>query len=460
MSEATLPAAEAGLRQGLSKAQVVMIGLGGAIGTGLFAGSTLAIGYAGPGVVLSYIIAGFIALAMVLSLSEMAVAHPSAGSIGVYAELYLNPWAGFVVRYTYWAAEVIAVGGEMVAAGIYMTYWFPGTPVWLWSLGFGAALVLVNARSVKNFGSAEYAFALIKVCAIVIFIVLGASAIFGLGVKPIGAANLTHSTGGLFPHGLGGVWMAVIVGVFSYNGIEVIAVASGETKDPGRAIPAALRTMALRLFLFYVLALAVIVTVAPWASMAGKLVTMSPFVRVFNYIGVRHAAGVMNFVVLTAALSSMNTNLYLCGRMLFSLSRGGYAPRFLGKLNALGSPIGALILSGLCMLAAAGISKVTPLAYNYLLGVALFGAIIVWMTILASHLAFRRARQGDLPLRTAFFPWLQIAGLILLAALLATMGLSKDWRVSWIVGVPWLCLLTLAYFIRKRRGDEKKLEVI
>jgi L-asparagine transporter-like permease len=452
MTEVALPAQEAGLRQGLGKAQVVMIGLGGAIGTGLFAGSTLAIGYAGPGVVMSYIIAGFIALAMVLSLSEMAVAHPSAGSIGVYAETYLNPWAGFVVRYTYLAAEVIASGGEMVAAGIYMTYWFPGTPVWIWSLGFGAALLLINARSVKNFGSAEYVFALIKVCAIVIFIILGLCAIFGVWVKPIGLTNLTHSPGGLFPHGFGGVWMAVIVGIFSYNGIEVIAVASGETKDPSKAIPAALRSMALRLFLFYVLALAVIVTVAPWASMAGKTVTESPFVKVFSYIGVRHAAGVMNFVVLTAALSSMNTNLYLCGRMLFSLARGGYAPKWLGKLNTHAAPMAALMLSGLCMLAAAAISKITPKAYNYLVGVALFGAIIVWMTILASHLAFRIKRGADIPLKTALFPWMQIAGLILLAALMITMGLSPDWNISWIVGVPWLGLLTAAYFLKRRRG--------
>ncbi len=452
MSGASLPAREAGLHQGLSKAQVVMIGLGGAIGTGLFAGSTIAIGYAGPGVVVSYVIAAFIAVAMVFSLSEMAVAHPSAGSFGVYAEMYLNPWAGFVVRYTYWAAEIIATGGEMVAAGIYMTYWFPGTPVWIWSLGFGVALILINSRSVKNFGSVEYAFALIKVCAIVIFIVLGACAIFGLGTKPIGVSNLTRSTGGLFPHGLGGIWLAVIVAVFSYNGIEVIAVTSGETKDPARAIPAALRTMAMRLFLFYVLSLAIIVTVAPWASMAGKVVTQSPFVSVFSHVGVRNAAGVMNFVVLTAALSSMNTNLYLCGRMLFSLSRGSYAPKFLGKLNSQGSPFAALMLSGVFMTVAAALSKLTPLAFNYLVGVSLFGAIIVWMTVLASHLSFRRRRAHDLPLRTALFPWVQLGGLTLLGALLITMGLSPDWRISWIVGVPWLGLLTFAYLIRKRWG--------
>jgi L-asparagine transporter-like permease len=446
MNRQAIEAQEAGLRQGLNKGQIIMIGLGGAIGTGLFAGSSLAIGSAGPGVVLSYAIAGFIALVVVFSLSEMAVAHPAAGSFGVYAEAYLNPLAGFIVRYTYWAEQVIATAGESVAAGVYMTWWFPGTPVWLWSLGFAVVLLALNVRSVGTFGSAEYVFSLIKVCAIVLFIILGVSKIFGLGSAPVGFANLVHSPGGLLPHGLIGVWMAVIVGCFSFNGVEVVAVTSGETKDPARALPAALRSMVFRLFLFYVLSLAIIVTVAPWTDSAAKVLKESPFVRVFAAMGVPAAAGIMNFVVLSAALSSMNTNLYLCGRMAFSLSRGGYAPRILGKLNAEGSPQTALILSGALILGGGALSMVTPMAYNYLLGVSLFGAMLVWMIILASHIAFRRKRGADLPVRTPFFPWLQIAGLILLAGVLITMGISKDWRVSWIVGVPWVALLALAYW--------------
>jgi amino acid transporter, AAT family len=445
---------EAGLHKDLSRSQLVMIGLGGAIGTGLFMGSGVAIGYAGPAVILSYAIAAIAAVAMVFSLSEMAVMHPTAGSFGTYAEIYLNPWAGMVARYSYWLAQVIAVGGEAVAAGVYMTFWFPGTPVWLWSLGFAFVLLYFNSRSVNNFGSIEYWFALIKVVAIVIFIILGLATIFGLWGKPVGLHNLTGLPGGFMPHGFGGVWMAVIIGILSFNGIEVIAVTSGEAKDPVRAIPAALRTMALRLFLFYILALAIVVTFVPWTETGATIVTQSPFVRVFAHSGIRNAAGIMNFVVLSAALSSMNTNVYLCSRMLFSLSRGGYAPRFLGRLGKNGTPIAAILLSGACILIAAGVSKLTPLAYNYLFGVALFDAMIVWILILLSHLSFRRRHSAaSLPVRMPWFPAIQIAGLALLCAVLVTMGLDKEtWRISWIVGVPWLVLITVVYFILKARG--------
>jgi len=443
---------EGGLHKGLTEGQVIMIGLGGAIGTGLFMGSGIAIGYAGPSVLISYAIAGFAAVVMVFSLSEMAVVHPTAGSFGTYAETYLNAWAGFVVRYTYWFCQVIAVGGEAVAAGVYMTWWFPGSPIWLWSLGFASILLYVNSRSVSNFGTVEYWFAFIKVAAIVLFIILGAVNIFGLGVQPVGFHNLYQLPGGFMPHGLHGLWMAVILGVLSFNGIEVIAVTSGEVPNPEVAIPAALRTMVIRLFLFYILALGIVVTVIPWMASGATIVTESPFVRVFARSGIPAAAGIMNFVVISAALSSMNTDVYLCSRMLFSLSRGGYAPAMLGRLGKTGTPVAATLLSGACILAAAALSKVTPLAYNYLLGVALFGAIIVWMTILFSHLRFRRVhRAADLPVRMPFFPVMQIAGLILLGAVLITLGVDKDWRGSWIVGVPWLLVLTGAYFIWKRR---------
>ncbi len=458
MAEPPIVARERGLRQDLSRGQIIMISLGGAIGTTLFLSSGVALGYAGPSVLLSYAIAGFIALAMVLSLSEMAAAHPAAGSFGVYAETYLSPWAGFVTRYTYWFAQVIATGFEAVAAGIYMTWWFPQAPVWIWSLGFAVMVLWVNARSVGQFGSVEYVFSAIKVAAIVIFIILGGAEILGLGGPAVGLGNLYKLPGGVFPHGLHGMWMAVILGVLSFVGIEVIAVTSGETADPARTIPAALRSTALRIFLFYVLALGVVAALIPWTQVgAGVVVTESPFVRVLARSGVPAAAGIMNLVIVTAALSGMNTNVYLCSRMLFSLSRSGHAPPILGRLNAAGAPVAATLVSGLGILMATALARFTPKAYSYLQGVALFGAITVWILILASHIAFRRAHdragpeRGPLPVCMPGFSGMQIAGLLLLAGVLATLGLDKDWRLSWLVGVPWLVLLTLAYVMARPR---------
>lgn len=454
MASASIGTGEHGLHKSLSTAQITMMGLGGAIGTGLFLGSGIAIGYAGPAVLISYLIAGFIAVVMVFSLSEMAVAHPAAGSFGIYAEAYINPWAGFMVRCTYWMSQVIAVGGEAVAAGVYMTYWFPEVPVWMWSLSFAALLLYINSRSVGNFGTVEYWFALIKVVAILVFIVLGASTILGIGQPATGMANLTGLPGGFLPHGWWGVWMGVLIGIFSFTGIELIAVTSGEAADPKTAIPAALRTMAFRLILFYILALGIVVSYVPWTETGAKVITQSPFVKIFAHSGIRHAAGIMNFVVISAALSSMNTNVYLQSRMLFSLARGGYAPAFLGRLSSNGTPVAAILVSGAAILLAAAVSIITPLAYNYLFGIALFGAISVWITILVSHIGFRR-QHGDapLPVKMPFFPYLQIAGLVLLVAILITMGLDTEfWNISWIVGVPWMLLVTAAYFLWARKS--------
>ncbi len=476
MDQSLVTAREGGLHKVLTRGQVIMISLGGAIGTTLFLSSGVALGYAGPSVLVSYAIAGFIAVVMVFSLSEMAVMHPAAGSFGAYAETYLNPWAGFVVRYTYWVAQVIATGFEAVAAGIYMTWWFPDAPVWIWSIAFAFIVVFVNSRSVASFGTVEYVFSFVKVTAIVLFVILGMAQIFGFpnlspagpNLSPAGAPGAQHGgvglhnlyalPGGFFPKGFHGTWMAVILGVLSFVGIEVIAVTSGEAPDPRTTIPAALRTTALRIFLFYFLALGVVAALIPWTQTGvGVAVTKSPFVMVLSRSGVPQAAGIMNFVIISAALSGMNTNVYLCSRMLFSLARGGYAPRALGRLSKSGAPVAATLLSGACILVAAGMAKFTPKAYSYLQGVALFGAITVWVLILVSHLAFRRAHEGQvLPVRMPLFPVMQIAGLALLLALVVTMALDKDWRLSSIVGVPWLIVLSCAYFIWKRSAATPK----
>ena len=456
-----LIARERGLKRMLTSRQLTMIGLGGAIGTGLFMGSGIAIAYAGPGVLVSYAIAAFIALAVMYSLSEMAVAHPTAGSFGTYADLYVSPWIGFLVRYTYWACQVVAIGGEAIAIGQYLTFWFPNLPVWTSALAAGAAIFYVNSRSVANFGTAEYWLSTIKVTAVIFFILFGIAAISGIGTPALGFANYSVD-GGPFPHGFGGIWMAVVVGIFSFTGTEVIAVTAGEAENPSVSVPRAMKTMLFRLALFYFLALAVVLAVVPWSHSGATIVTESPFVKVFSVFGLASAATVMNFVIISAAFSSMNTNLYLCTRMLFSLARSNDAPKVLGSVSKRGTPWHAAAVSTLGVLAAAMTAYASPAAWNYLFGVALFGAILTWMIILFTHLVFRRKyppeKRAQLAVHAPLSPWLQILGLGLLFAVLVTMGFDTQfWNVAIIVGVPWVIVVSVCYFVLRARRRPREV---
>lgn len=448
---------ETGLARKLSERQMSMIALGGAIGTGLFLGSALAVHMAGPAVIVSYILTSVIALLLMYCLSEMAVAHPTAGSFGVYADLYVSPWAGFVVRYTYWAAQSIAVGGEAVAAAIYTQWWFPHTPAWAWVVFYSALLIFVNATSVGAFGTFEYWFSMIKVSAIAVFIVLGAAVLFGVHQRqPIGFTNF-HSDGGFLPHGWTGVLLAMSFVIFSFIGTEIVAVTAGEAQDPERSVPRAMRTMLLRLIIFYVGAITVLVGVIPWTQIEpGQSITVSPFVRVFDVMHVPVAAHVVNFVVLTAALSGMNCNLYLATRMIFSLARGGYAPASLGRLTQRGTPIPALLLSAVGLAVATTLAIVFPnSAYVYMFGIALFGALFVWLMIFVTHLRFRprwTALGGRrLPVRAPLFPMTSILGGLAVLAIIISTWWVEGMRPTMEAGIPWLLVLTVLYFFAKRR---------
>ena len=451
-------ASEHGLARKLSERQMSMIALGGAIGTGLFLGSALAVRTAGPGVILSYIIAAVVALLLMFCLCEMAVVHPTAGSFGVYADLYLSPWAGFAVRYTYWAAQAIAIGGEAVAAGIYTQWWFPHTPVWMWVVVYAAVLVFVNARSVAAFGSFEYWFSMIKVIAIVIFILLGAAVLIGIHQqRPIGLENF-RAHGGFLPHGWTGVGLALSFVIFSFIGTEIVAVTAGEARDPARSVPRAMRSMLLRLVIFYVGAIAILVGVIPWTQIQpGESITVSPFVRVFDVMHVPAAAHIVNFVVLTAALSGMNCSLYLATRMMFSLARAGYAPAGLGRVSRRGAPVSALMVSTVGLAIATAVAIVFPnSAYVYMFGIALFGALFVWFMIFVTHLEFRkqRGKHGvrELPVRMPLFPLTTIAGALVILGITLSMWWVEGMRVAIEAGVPWLLALSGCYFVWRRRS--------
>lgn len=449
------------LERQLSTPQLTMIAIGGAIGTGLFLGSSLAVRIAGPGVILSYVIGAFIALLMMGALSEMAVVHPTAGSFGVYAELYVSRWAGFVTRYTYWAVQCIAIGGEATAVAIYCQWWLPQVQGWMWIVAFSVALVYVNARSVGSFGAFEYWFAMIKVVAILLFIVFGVVVLGGWGARPaLGLANFTRH-GGFLPGGLKGVWWAMVFVVFSYMGTEVVAVTAGEAKDPQRAVPKAMRSMVTRLTLFYMGAIIVLIGVVPWTQVQpGSGVTASPFVKVFQLFGIPAATHIMNFVVLTAALSSINCNLYLVTRMIFSLARGGYAPAALGKVTARGVPLRGLLVSTGGLMVATVVAILYPDSmYVYMFGVALFGGLFVWLMIFITHLYFRPKWEkmgGRRPaVRMIGYPYTSLAGAAFLLAILVTTWWVPGMRITLISGLPWLGLISLAYLvwsIRQRRA--------
>jgi len=439
-----------------------MIAIGGAIGTGLFLGSSLAVHAAGPAVILTYAGGAIIALLLMGALSEMAAAHPTAGSFGLYAEMYVSGWAGFVVRYTYWAVQCIAIGGEATAVAIYCKFWFPSVPGWIWIVGFSLGLVVVNGASVGSFGEFEYWFSTVKVSAIVVFIILGIALLAGVVPSHTkGLSNLT-SEGGFFPSGLKGAWIAMVYVIFSYIGTEVVAVTAGEAKDPASAVPRAMRTMVGRLIVFYLGAVIVLVSIVPWRQIQpGSDVRASPFVTVFTVIGIPAAAHVINFVVLTAALSSMNCNLYLVTRMMFSLSRGGYAPARFGKLTPRGTPLNALLISTAGLFVATTVAlRYRDKAFVYLFGVSLFGGLLVWLMIFLTHLFFRlryRPPAGAMTrIRMPGYPYTSILGLLSIAAILATTWWVKDMHIALVAGLPWLVFITCAYYLTRLSTGNKK----
>ena len=430
-----------------------MIAIGGAIGVGLFLGSAVTIEIAGPGVLISYLFAALVAAIMAYALAEMAIVHPAAGSFGLYADQYLGGWAGFTVRLTYWFAQTIAIGAEVTAVGLYFGYWLPGIPQWVWVIASSALVLSVNAANVKMFGTVESWFAMIKVAAIVAFIVMGTALIVGIGQPAVGLGNLT-AHGGFLPHGWTGVWLALTLVITSYMGIEVVAVTAGEAEHPEISVPRALRSLVLRLIIFYLLAIFIIVTVTPWRSIAesaGRL-SGSPFVKVFSRIGIPFAGGIMNFIVISAALSSVNTNLYLCTRMIFSLSRAGYVPEQLGSVHANGVPMAALWVSTAGMAAAIVLALKGQQGFLLLYGTAVAAMFFVWTMILVTHVRFRKTipleRLLALPVKMPGHPVSSIAGILVILALAASTVFVNglEWTVP--LFLVWLGITTLLYFAR------------
>lgn len=432
---------EQGLSRQLSAAQQAAMALGGAIGTGLFLASGLSVNVAGPAILVSYAIVAAVSLLLTRALTDMAVAHPTAGAFGVYAGMYLSPFAGYAVRVSYWLMQVIATGGQLVASSIYMAYWFPGVSGAAWVVVFAVVLLYLNSRAVGRLGAIESWLVTIKVVALLLFVATAVLVVTGaLGAPAIGLRNLT-AHGGFAPFGLTGVWLGCCFVIFSFIGVEIVAVTSGEAADPARTIPVAMRRMVFGLSAIYLVTITLLVTLTPWNSLgAGE----SPFVRVLGNVGIAGAAGLMNAVVLSAALSSANANLYLITRTLFSLARAGFVPSALGAISANGAPVNALFVSGLGLGAAALVRGVWPdSAYVWFFGVALFGALFVWLMIFVTHIAFCRARRVNG--RAGGVPVASWVGAVAIAAILLSTWWAPGLESTLVAGGPWLVLLGLGY---------------
>ena len=443
--QATVDAREQGLRQQLTAGQIAMVAVGGSIGTGLLLGSGAAIQVAGPAIVISYLISAFIAWTVAMAMGELSSMHPAAGSFGVYAEIYLNDWAGFVARAGYWFSVVIAIGSELVAAGTYMTIWFPHVSVVFWMMIFAVLLLFINLRPVKDYGTLEYWFAFIKVITIFLFIVIGGALLIGGRVAPQYRAN-----GGFAPNGWSATLLAASYGLYSFLGIEMVAISSGEARSRAE-ISRATRIAFTLLGFVYLGAMAVLVGVMPW-NQAG--VTQSPFVTVFQVARIPSAGLIMNVVVLSAALSGANATLYVASRMLFSLSRHGYAPRKLGNLDAHGVPMAALLVSMLGIVAAILLQLRTPNAYLYIINSALIGGMLAWLVSLAAHVRFRQRlspeQRASMQLRSPLGAVGSVLGFAaIIAAIAATARVSQSQAAAWSA-VMYPLLLTIAYWLVKK----------
>ena len=435
---------ERGLQHQLTAGQMAMVAVGGSIGTGLLLGSAAALEIAGPGVILSFFLAAFITLTITLALGELSSMHPAAGSFGVYGDLYLNQWAGFIARAGYWVAISISIGAELVASATYLVYWFPSVPALFWVVVFSVALLLINLLSVGNYARFEYWFAMIKVVTIAAFIVLGAALLLSGRVAPEYTAH-----GGFFPKGPLAPLLAMGFALYTFGGLEFIAITTGESTS-AREVPRAIKLTFGVLATVYLGAIIVLAGVMPW-NRAG--VTESPFVTVFRLAHIPAAPHIMTFVILTAALSGANAALYAASRILFSLARTGWAPAVFGRLSASGSPKMALLASSYGIVVALVLEKwAAKNAFVSILGAALVGMLLSWLVSLAAHVKFRQkisaSELATLPMRSPLGAWGSAVGFVLIIVAILQTGWHS--HLTLISGAVYMVVLTAAYFQLKK----------
>ncbi|MFP3508513.1 amino acid permease [Peribacillus sp. SIMBA_075] len=448
------------LKRSMKSRHLFMLSIGGVIGTGLFLGSGYAIGEAGPvGAITAYLVGGLLMYMVMVCLGELSVVMPVSGSFQAHAERFIGPASGFMIGWTYWLSWAIYVGLEFIAASLLMARWFPNVPVWVWCTVFALLLFGINALTTRSFAETEYWFSAIKVIAVLFFIVIGGAAVFGLvPIKGQSAPLFSNFIGdGLFPTGFIGVFISMMTVVYAFMGSEILGVAAGETEDPEKSIPRAIRSIVIRILIFYVLATFVLSAIVPWKK-AGIL--ESPFVTVFDMIGIPYAADIMNFVILTAILSVGNTGLFACTRILFSLSQSGQAPRLFGKVNTRGIPMNALLVT----LVFALLSLLTSVMaeetlFVVLLAISGVGGLVTWMAIALAQYKFRKqyiasgGKLEDLKFKVPFFPLVPIGCLIMCVGIVVFTAFDPKQQTSLYIGFGFVVACYVFYYFKFTRKN-------
>ncbi|WP_297954021.1 amino acid permease [uncultured Lactobacillus sp.] len=440
-----------GLKRGLKSRHVTMIAIGGAIGTGLFLGSGSAIHSAGPSIILSYLIVGIITFFMMRALGELILADPDSHSFLESIKKYLGKRAEFVAGWMYWACWLSLAMADLTATGIYLRYWFPWLPQWVGPLVIVVLLMLINMVNVGLFGELESWFSMIKVIAIVALIVTGAVMLLLHTHVKGGYVSLTNlvSHGGFFPTGIWGFLLSFQMVVFAFVGVEIVGQTASETANPQKDIPKAINTLPVRIGLFYVGSMLAIMSVYPWNQITTN---SSPFVQVFTGIGVTTAAGILNFVVLTAAMSATNSAIFSTSRSLYSLARNSHAPKKLGELTKKAIPMNALTTSSLILFVVVALNYLMPAEiFSVVSTVSTICFVIVWIMIMAAHIVYRKQNKDNLgAFKMPGYPvtsWLTLAFYV---GILILLFFIKSTQLALIISILFAIFLAISYsFVRK-----------
>ncbi|MGY4814712.1 amino acid permease [Pseudomonas chlororaphis subsp. piscium] len=442
-----------GLKRGLSARHIRFMALGSAIGTGLFYGSASAIQMAGPAVLLAYLIGGAAVFMVMRALGEMAVHNPVSGSFGHYASNYLGPLPGFILGWTYAFEMIIVCLADVTAFGIYMGFWFPEVARWVWVLGIVFLIGGLNLCNVKVFGEMEFWLSLLKVGAIVAMILAG----FGIMLFGIGSASSEQATGvanlwahgGFMPNGIGGLIASFAVVMFAFGGIEIIGITAGEAKDPQRVLPKAINAVPMRILLFYVLTLFVLMAIYPWPQIGSQ---GSPFVQIFDNLGISSAATILNIVVISAAVSAINSDIFGAGRMMYGLAQQGQAPKGFAQLSKHGVPWMTVVVMGAALLGGVLLNYLIPEnVFLLIASIATFATVWVWLMILVTQVAMRRSMSAEqvaqLKFPVPFWPWAPAAAILFMLFVFGVLGYFPETQAALAVGAVWIVLLVIAYLL-------------